>query len=106
MQSTDMSQDCLFNLVVTPQVEAAVTDWLLACSQVSGFSSSPIFGHGSSSHSMSLAEQVAGKRKQVLFQFHLPSVEARQLLEGIKHEFGGSGMHYWLVPLIDAGHVD
>lgn len=101
-----MTDSCLFNLVVTPEVEDAVTDWLLEREEVSGFSSHVIAGHGSSIHAMSLAEQVAGKRRQILFQFHLPVARSGTLLADIRQAFEGSGMHFWLVPLIDAGHVE
>lgn len=97
---------CLFNLVVSPQVENAVTDWLLARDEVTGFTSYPISGHGSSPHAMSLREQVAGKRRQVLFQFYLPVDDAHVLLEALKRDFSGSGMHFWLLPVLDSGHVD
>jgi len=101
-----MTENCLLNLVVSPEVEDTVTDWLLAHVAVGGFSSHPISGHGSSEHSMTLAEQVAGRRRQVLFQMHLSCAAARTLLEGIKSDFHGSGMHYWLLPILESGHVD
>lgn len=101
-----MSDICLFNLVVTPEVEDAVTDWLLQRDEVSGFSSLMIAGHGGSGQPMTLAEQVAGKRRQILFQLHLPLTDARTLLAEVKQEFKGSGMHYWILPLLDSGHVN
>jgi hypothetical protein len=106
MQTPDINQICLFNLVVTPQVEDAITDWLLEREEVNGFSSHPISGHGSSKHAMSLAEQVAGKRRQILFQLYLPLNQARELLVAVKRDFKGSGMHFWLLPLLDSGHVE
>lgn len=101
-----MSENCLLSLVVHPEVEDVVTDWLLERDEVSGFSSSPIAGHGSSEHALSLAEQVAGRRRQVLFQLHLELVTARRLLDDLRQEFRGSGMHFWLTPLLDSGHVE
>jgi hypothetical protein len=101
-----MNDICLLNLIVNPEAESAITDWLLAQESVSGFSSHAISGHGSSEHSMSIAEQVAGKRRQVLFQMHLGCAVANALVDAIKREFAGSGMHYWLLPLIDSGHLD
>lgn len=100
-----MSDICLLNLIVSPEAEDTVTDWLLGHEMVSGFSSHPIFGHGSSEHAMSVAEQVAGKRRQVLFQLHLGCAAANALVESIKEAFSGSGMHYWLQPLIESGHL-
>ena len=101
-----MSENCLLNLVVAPEVEDSITDWLLEHVSVSGFSSHPIAGHGSSEHSMTLAEQVAGHRRQILFQLHLPCTDAHAMLEAIKADFHGSGMHYWLLPILASGHMD
>jgi hypothetical protein len=101
-----MTENCLLNLVVSPEVEDSITDWLLAHVAVGGFSSHPIAGHGSSEHSMTLAEQVAGRRRQVLFQMHLPCAQARALLAAIKTDFHGSGMHFWILPILESGHVD
>jgi hypothetical protein len=101
-----MSETCLLNLVVTPEVEDAVTDWLLERDAVEGFSSYAVSGHGSSVHALSLAEQVAGKRRQILFQLHLPFADAQELLDAIKRDFRGSGMHFWLLPVLDSGHVN
>jgi len=101
-----MTSSCLLNLVVSPEIVSAVTDWLLEQSEVSGFSSYPIAGHGSSEHSMTLAEKVAGTRRQVLFMLELPCEEADMLLERIRIEFAGSGIHYWLQPVLQSGHLD
>lgn len=101
-----MSEHCLLNLVVSPAVEDTVTDWLLTRDELSGFSTYPISGHGSSEHAMSLAEQVAGKRKQVLFQLLMPCDPALELLKEIRRDFRGSGMHYWLMPVVESGHLE
>ncbi len=101
-----MHDFCLLNLVVTPEVEDAVSDWLLENPAVAGFSTHPIAGHGSSEHAMSLAEQVAGRRRQLLFQLYLSCADSRVLLDALRDKFRGSGMHYWLTPVLEAGHVD
>ena len=101
-----MDDYCLLNLVVTPEVEDAVSDWLLEYPAVAGFSTYPISGHGSSEHAMSLAEQVAGRRRQLLFQLYLPCAKCRVLLSDLRNKFHGSGMHYWLTPVLEAGHLD
>jgi hypothetical protein len=35
----------------------------------------------------------------------MPCRDARELLDLIKAEFSGSGMHYWLQPVIESGHL-
>ena len=100
-----MSDLVLFNLVVPPSVEDALVDWLLGRASVPGFTSLPAFGHGSSVHSMSLAEQVAGRRRQTLFQLYLGREEARALVEDLGAAFSGSGLHYWVLPVQAAGRI-
>ncbi len=100
-----MTDICLLNLVVTPAIEDNLSDWLLAREDVAGFSSHIISGHGSSEHSMSLGEQVSGRKKQVLFQLHLSCKGAETLVDQVKTDFKGSGMHFWLLPVLASGHV-
>ena len=98
--------NCLLNLIVTPQVEDALAEWLLERDDVPGFSSMPVAGHGSSEKSMSLAEQVAGRSRRVMFVTHVPSDTAQALLEDLRTAFAGSGLHYWVVPIADFGRLD
>lgn len=98
--------ECLLVLIVTPSIESAVIDWLLDHDDITGFTSMPINGHGVSVHSMTTAEQVAGRQKQVMFQMHLPEPLARDILDAARESFRGSGMHYWLSPVLAAGHIE
>ena len=98
--------DCLLNLIVPPQVEDALAEWLLERDDVPGFSSVPVAGHGSSEKSMTLAEQVAGRSRRVMFVTHVPSDTAKALLEDLRTAFAGSGLHYWVVPVADFGRLD
>jgi hypothetical protein len=97
--------NCLLHLICSPTVEDALAEWLLERPDVPGFSSLPISGHGSSEHSMSLAEQVAGRSRRVLFLLELPEPDARALLARLTETFGGSGLHYWLTPVIAYGRL-
>lgn len=100
-----MTDQTLLSLVVSPLVEDTLVDWLLAHDDVPGFTSAAVNGHGSSAHAMSLAEQVSGRRRQVLFRLHLPAPQAQMLVEELKRDFGDSGIHYWLVPVLACGHL-
>ncbi len=99
-------EQCLLVLIVTPSLENAVIDWLLERDDIAGFTSMPTNGHGVSIHSMTTAEQVAGRQKQVMLQMHLPEPEARDILMAAQQSFSGCGMHYWLSPILLAGHID
>jgi hypothetical protein len=96
---------CLLVLIVTPTIENAVVDWLLERDDVPGFSSAPINGHGTSAHSLTPAEQVAGRQRQIMFQLHLLTTTAEALVEALRESFSGSAMHYWLTPVLASGHL-
>lgn len=101
-----MSEKVLLSMVVSPMVEDAVIDLLLEHEGVSGFTSFPINGHGASIHSLSPAEQVSGRQRQVLFQTYLQSVQMDDLIVSLKQNFSGSGIHYWAVPLHASGRIE
>lgn len=102
MSDTDQT---LLSLVVSPLVEDTLVDWLLARDDVPGFTSFPASGHGSSVHAMSLAEQVSGRRRQVVFQLRLTRPQSESLISGLQQNFGNSGMHFWLTPVLACGHL-
>ncbi len=93
-------------ILASPAIEEAMVDWLLRHPDVTGFTSVAAQGHGSSAHSMSLAEQVAGRTKQILFLVETDLPVARRIVASLRTDFSGSGLHYWLVPLVDTGHLD
>lgn len=99
-------QQCLLVLIVTPSIESAVIDWLLERDDITGFTSMPTNGHGVSVHSMTIEEQVAGRQKQIMFQMHLPEAVASDILMAAQQSFSGSGMHYWLSPVLSAGRIE
>lgn len=100
-----MNPQTLLNLVISPEIEDAMVDWLLLDERIDGFTSLPVSGHGSSIHALSTAEQVAGRRRQLLLQIVLPSDLSDPVIRAISRDFGGSGMHYWALPLAAAGHL-
>ncbi|MGD2073988.1 MAG: DUF3240 family protein [Gammaproteobacteria bacterium] len=96
---------CLLVLIASPSIEYALVDWLLERDDIPGFTSAPISGHGASAHSLTAAEQVAGRQRQIMFQMHLAEAQARIVIEDAERHFRGSGLHYWLTPVLAAGHM-
>ncbi len=101
-----MSEHVLLSLVVSPMIEDAIVDFLLAHEAVDGFTSYPVNGHGVSAHAMTPAEQVSGRQRQVEFKTYLGRDEVDGLMEGLKEDFSGSGIHYWVVPIVAVGRID
>ncbi|MDQ7015691.1 MAG: DUF3240 family protein [Gammaproteobacteria bacterium] len=101
-----MSESCLMTLVSSPEVEESLLDWLLGRVEVSGFSSHKIDGHSRDHMHLSLAEQVSGRRRQVMFHIQLNYAVAETLLQELKESFPGMGVHYWLTPVMAAGRIE
>jgi hypothetical protein len=99
-----MSEQCLLVLIAPPSLEEALVDFLLAQEHFSGFSAQKI--DGSPAHGrFTLAEQVTGRKRQVMFHVHAPEEEVHRLVDRLKEDFAGAGLHYWIMPVIEAGPI-
>ncbi len=94
----------LFTIIAPPAMEEELIDWLLMRPDISGFITQSAHGHGSG-HQMALAEQVTGRRQQITFMVQIKKQLAETILADLKQCFSGSGLHYWLVPLLDNGSI-
>lgn len=83
----------------------SLVDWLLESATHAGFSSHAVNGHSSREEGLSLAEQVAGRKRAVRFQMHVHEAQMPEFMAQLKKDFAGTGLHYWIVPIIDAGHI-
>lgn len=97
--------DELLVLIASPVLEESLIDWLLEQDRVAGFSTAVLYGHSGDPQALSVAEQVTGRQRRVQFQIHIAAAAVEALLDELKREFGGSGLHYWRIPLRDAGHL-
>lgn len=100
-----MSEFVLLTLIVPPAHEEPLIDWLLQYEHPSGFSSFPISGHSSHPESLTLVEQVTGRKRQVRFDVQLAGSDLEALLDRLKTDFAGSAIHYWVSPVVDAGRL-
>ncbi len=97
------TQEYLVTLNVSPSIEEAVVDCLLTFESDGGFSSFPVSAHDHKNQNLSIAEQVAGRQDQIRFQMYIPEQDLPVLLDKLKKEFSGSGIHYWVLPVIENG---
>ena len=98
-------QEYLVTLNVPPSLEETLVDCLLLLESQHGFSSFPVNAHHHENKGLSLAEQVTGRQKRVRFQMYLPAQELPRLLAQLKSEFSGSGIQYWIMPVIEKGVI-
>ncbi|WP_417509884.1 DUF3240 family protein [Methylophaga sp.] len=95
---------CLLVLIVKPTLEAALSDWLLLHPSIDGFTTQQASGHGSG-HPMSITEQVAGQRQQLIYWLELDAEVVNSILDELAANFSGSGIHYWQLPLSASGLI-
>jgi hypothetical protein len=100
-----MSDRYLLTLIAPPSLEEPLVDWLLEFESEYGFSSFPVNGHSSRHEGLTLAEQVSGRRRHIRFEMHLPETELSALIERLKGDFAGAGLHYWVLPILGHGRV-
>lgn len=100
-----MTDACLLTLISAPSMEETLIDWLLTQEEISGFSSTEIYGHGSRSMHLSLLEQVTGRQKRIQFLVHTQNDIARRLIAELEQKYPNTGLHYLVTPVIEAGQI-
>lgn len=96
----------LLVLSAPPALEEALIDWLLEHGEGAGFTSQHVNGHSSYHGHLSLAEQVSGRQRRVQFQVHAEAERIQVILQGLRVDFTGSDVHYWVMPLLMSGHLE
>ncbi len=99
------TQEYLVTINVPPLLEEAVVDCLLEIESADGFSSLSVNAHASDHEHLSLAEQVAGRQRKMRFQMYIPEQQLSVLIEHLRCHFSGSGIQYWVMPVLDAGII-
>lgn len=100
-----MSLVCL-SLLGSPALEEKLLDQLLRSPHDLTFTSQTCASHGGHSHDgLDPSEQVLGRARAVLVQVLVTETLARQLLQDLEALFSGSGLRYWLTPVIEEGQL-
>jgi len=99
------SKEYLVTLNIPPSLEELMVDSLLMFEEDHGFSSFPVNAHHHINKGLSLAEQVTGRQKRIRFQMYVPAEELPALLEQLRRDFSGSGIQYWVLPVIENGVI-
>lgn len=98
-------KEYLVTLNIPPSLEEMMVDSLLLLETEHGFSSFPVSAHHHENLGLSLTEQVTGRQKRIRFQMYVPVQKLPELLEQLRQEFSGSGIQYWVLPVIENGVI-
>ena len=99
------SNEYLVTLNIPPSLEEMLVDQLLLLETEHGFSSFQVYAHHYDNKGLSLAEQVTGRQKRTRFQMYIPEQELPSLLAQLRLDYKGSGIQYWVMPVIDSGVI-
>ncbi|MEJ2382768.1 MAG: DUF3240 family protein [Xanthomonadales bacterium] len=96
--------DQLLRLNIPPSLEEDLVDFLLASDDIQGFQSTEVNGHGQVG-AMSIAEQVAGRRRRVQFEIVLDVDRTDALLGRLREAFPLRDVIYWVLPVSGSGRL-
>lgn len=104
-----LSAQGLLILIVPPNLEEMLVDFLLLQTAVSGFTSSKVNGHGAvnvmangdARAALSLVEQVSGRQQRVQFMLHAAIDDLQNLVVTLKTTFKSSDVHCILLPMVE-----
>lgn len=85
-------------LNVPPVLEEDLVDYLLGHPDIDGFTSFAAAGHGAAGSSLSIAEQVTGRRKRIQFEIIMASDEVSRITDSLGIEVGPD-IVYWQIPV-------
>lgn len=91
------------SILCSPNVEEKLLDQLLVAFAGDVFTSTPTFGHGVAHATLSTAEQVLGRARATMVQILLKEDEWPALKALLIGEFAGTGLRYWLTPVLEEG---
>lgn len=97
-----MTNVCL-NLVANPELEEALLDQLLLNPNSQVFVSQSCASHGGHLADFNPLEQVLGRAQAVKVQVFLANEQAQVLIADLRQLFSGTGLRYWLSPLLEEG---
>ena len=99
------SMQGLLILIVPPTLEEMLVDVLLQQSEISGFTSSKVNGHGTvhgdGAAKLSIVEQVTGRQQRVQFMMHANVTDLKSLVVSLKAKFRSTDIHYILLPILE-----
>ncbi len=98
-------QQQLLVLSVPPALSDSLVDWLLENENARGFTSSTVRGHSRDTRDYNITEQVTGRQKRVQFQLVGKTDAIQDLISSLKTDFHQTGVHYWVVPILDEGQL-
>lgn len=98
MKNTE--KPCLLVIVVTPELEEPVVDWLLEQERIASFSQQEIRGFNRNHADFSLVEQITGRQKRLMFHVQTTETYGRSITESLRNVLADADMESYMIPLL------
>lgn len=93
--------------LILPYAEAdAVADTLMMLAFVPGFTQYCTEGFSRDPLALSVAEQVAGRKRWMAMDLILAADDLAAVLQELQQAHGGMGLHYWVTPVEQSGRLN
>lgn len=99
------TEQFLVTINISTALEEAMVDCLLTFESAQGFSSFPVNAHDHRNQGLSVSEQVTGRQRKMRFQMFIDRDHLPALLDKLKSDFSGSGLHYWIMPVLEHNEI-
>jgi hypothetical protein len=99
-----MSELCLI-LLCPPEAEERLLDLILMLPNTKVFTSKPTAAHGLTHENMDQTEQVMGRAHATEVEVIFAANGKAALLDALRQQFVGTGLRYWITPVIESGEI-
>lgn len=93
-------ETCLLVLIVSPELEEPLADWLLEREDITGFTQQESRGFSANHAGFSLQEQVTSRQKRVMFHVQTTEAEAQTLVSELRSVLPHAASQVWIIPLL------
>lgn len=93
-------KSCLLVLIVNPELEEPLADWLLEREDIKHFTQQEVRGFNRNHAGFSLEEQVTSRQKRVMFHVELSETRAQALVSELRTELPSATSQVLLIPLL------
>lgn len=95
----------IITIIVTPDIEDTIVDWLLEQPAIERFISYPVKSYNKDHSTYNVIEEVTGWKHKISFRVLFPKDEVPRVIAEMKDKFANSGIYYRITPFLDEGII-
>lgn len=95
----------LITIIVTPNIEDTVVDWLLEKPGIDRFVSYQVKSYNKDHADYSPLERVTGWKRKTALRVLFPTEHMPEVIQELKSKFANSGIYYRITPFLEDGII-